>query len=51
MFPEEGQAIIAKLLFLFFVAFSMCFAKARAAEIDYSSFSTMSASLPKTVSL
>ena len=30
MFPEEGQAIVAKILLLFFVAFTMCFARARA---------------------
>lgn len=30
MFPEEGQAIVAKILLLLFVAFTMCFARARA---------------------
>lgn len=42
MFPEEGQAVVAKLLLLFFVAFTMCFARARSAEPDYSSLSTTS---------
>ncbi len=30
MFPEEGQAVVAKIFLLLFVAFSMCFARARA---------------------
>lgn len=30
MFPEEGQAIVAKILLLFFITFSMCFVRARA---------------------
>lgn len=30
MFPEEGQAVVAKILLLFFVAFTMCYARARA---------------------
>lgn len=30
MFPEEGQAIVAKIFLLLFVAFTMCFARARA---------------------